>query len=147
MKHSNAPVRKVVRQKISQQREAGVAQVEMRCVRNAVSGELTFTLPEAPSANRWWRKFRNRMVLSDEAREYKSLVRMAYRSVELRGEIEVRVKWFRGRRAGDLDKRVPIVLDALQGVAYANDSQIVKLSAERIEAPRNPCMIVTVRAA
>ena len=29
---------------------------------------MILRLPEPPSANRWWRKFRNRMVLSPEAR-------------------------------------------------------------------------------
>lgn len=119
----------------------------MRCVRDAGSGALTFTLPVPISANRWWRKWRGRMVLSDEARAYKSLVRMAYRRAEIRGEIAIDVKWYRERRAGDLDKRLPIVIDSLQGVAYANDSQIVRLSASRFEDPKNPRLVVTVAPA
>lgn len=108
------------------------------------AGAITFTLPEPPSANRWWRKFRNRMVLSPEAREYKSLVCLAYRRAELRGPIAVEVVWYRGIRSGDLDKRLGVVLDALQGVAYVNDSQITHLTARRIDDPRKARVVVTV---
>lgn len=117
--------------------------LKMSCVRSS-EGALTFVLPVPCSANRWWRKWKNRMVLSDEARAYKALVRMAYRRQELRGEISVSLVWHRERRSGDLDKRIPIILDSLQGVAYANDSQITHLVASRCEDPKNPRVIVTV---
>jgi Holliday junction resolvase RusA-like endonuclease len=115
----------------------------MQCVRDA-TGALTFTLPVPPSANRWWRKWKNRMVLSDEAREYKSLVRMAYRRAELQGAVTVSIAWYRERRSGDLDKRLGVCLDALQGVAYATDAQITRIIASRFEDPKNPRLIVTV---
>lgn len=86
------------------------------------------------------------MVLSDEAREYKALVRQAFRRAELRGEISVSIAWYRERRSGDLDKRQGVVLDALQGVAYATDAQITRLLAMRFEDPKNPRVIVTVAA-
>jgi hypothetical protein len=46
-----------------------------------------------------------------------------------------------------LDKRIPIILDALQGVAYANDAQITHLTARRLEDPRNPRVVVAVSPA
>ena len=110
----------------------------------------SLTLPEPPSANRWWRKFKNRMVLSAEAREYKANVAaicMVNRVKPFAGEVCVTLAWYRGRKAGDLDKRIGIVLDALQGSFYANDSQIVSLSADRYEDKENPRLHVTVRAA
>jgi crossover junction endodeoxyribonuclease RusA len=122
------------------------APLTMQCVRDA-SGALTFTLPVPPSANRWWRKWKNRMVLSDEARNYKALVKAAYKRAEIRGEIAVEVTWHRERRSGDLDKRLGVVLDSLQGVAYATDAQIVRLTATRREDPKNPRLIVTVAPA
>lgn len=84
------------------------------------------------------------MVLSEEARAYKSLVCMAHRKQELRGEVSVDITWYRARRSGDLDKRLGVALDALQGVAYATDAQIVRLTASRFEDPKNPRLIVTV---
>lgn len=116
----------------------------MQCVRDAGTGALTFTMPVPVSSNRWWRKWRNRMVLSDEARSYKRLVAMAYRRAEIRGDIAVAITWYRERRSGDLDKRISIILDALQGIAYATDAQITHLEARRVEDPRQPRVVVTV---
>ena len=107
-------------------------------------------LPEPPSANRWWRKFRNRMVLSAEARAYKHMVALRcleHRIKPLSGEVVVQLEWYRGRKAGDLDKRIGIVLDALQGSMYGNDAQIVRLEADRYEDKANPRLFVSVRAA
>ena len=118
----------------------------MQCVRDA-GGALTFTMPVPPSSNRWWRKWKNRMVLSDEAREYKLLVAKAYRRAELKGDIAVSLTWYRERRSGDLDKRLGVILDSLQGIAYASDAQITQLTAKRVDDPKNARVIVTVSPA
>ncbi len=105
----------------------------------------TLTLPEPPSANRWWRKFRNRMVLSPEARAYKENVAQLAGHYHIeQGEIRVSIDWYRQRRSGDLDKRVGVALDALQGVLFANDSQIVELHTRRFDDPKKPRIVVTV---
>lgn len=105
----------------------------------------TLTLPVPPSSNRWWRKFRNRMVLSPEARAYKeNVAKLAGRYLIEQGEISVSIDWYRQRRSGDLDKRQNILLDALQGVLFANDSQVVELHARRFDDPKNPRIVVTV---
>jgi crossover junction endodeoxyribonuclease RusA len=111
---------------------------------------LKLTLPEPPSANRWWRKFRNRMVLSAEARAYKTLVWgyvMEHRGRPAGecGSVAVSIDWYRGRKAGDLDKRIGVLLDALQGLAYDNDSQVVELTARRFDDKQNPRVEVTIR--
>jgi hypothetical protein len=47
-----------------------------------------------------------------------------------------------------LDKRLGVLLDSLQGVAYENDSQIVELHATRSDAdPKHPRVVVTLRPA
>lgn len=116
---------------------------------------LQLVLPEPPSANRWWRKFRNRMVLSDEARTYRDETVVAA-CVEQLGcawrravipaprPVALAIDWHRRIKSGDLDKRLGVVLDALQGIAYENDSQIVKLIARRFDDKSNPRVEVTV---
>lgn len=127
-------------------------------VKASASGRrLTLTLPEPPSANRWWRKWKNRMVLSTEARQYKAfaLVRVVAATglhasrfpLFPTAPIRVTLTWYRGRKSGDLDKRLGVVLDALQGIGYRNDGQIVAIVAERLDRPGNPGLAVTVEEA
>lgn len=104
---------------------------------------VRLTLPEPPSANRWWRKWKNRMVLSTEARDYKAFVLVkAVASLGFHRSafplfrpqpVAVTITWDRKRKSGDLDKRLGVLLDSLQGIAYQNDSQIVKLVATRTD--------------
>jgi len=56
----------------------------------------------------------------------------------------VSVRWFRERKTGDVDKRGAVLLDALQGIAYDNDSQIRSYSIERFEDKDDPRMEVTI---
>ena len=107
---------------------------------------ITLTLPEPPSSNRWWRKWRNRMVLSKEARDYKLSLFGYLTSPPMKGPVRVEMTWYRGRKSGDLDKRQGVLLDALQGVVYKNDSQVEELHAYRKDRPRNPGIVVTVTA-
>lgn len=86
------------------------------------------------------------MVLSADARAYKHAVWMLtgrYRSqapdaflhpLFQEEMIRVSLTWFRSRKSGDLDKRLGILLDALQETVYANDRQIVELHAFRFDA-------------
>jgi crossover junction endodeoxyribonuclease RusA len=118
-----------------------------------VSG-VTLDLPEPPSANRWWRNVRGRMVTSAEARQYKAdVLRLAVEQtrrplsrarIAAPTPVRVTLVWFRGRKAGDLDKRIGVLMDALQGVCFENDSQVVELHATRIDRPRDAGVRVTV---
>lgn len=45
----------------------------------------------------------------------------------------ISLRWHRARRAGDLDKRLGVVFDALQGLLYDNDAQIIEISAKRVD--------------
>lgn len=114
-----------------------------------MTAPLVLTLPEPPSANRWWRNVGGRTVLSREAREYKAavavrLMMLRVRPIPAPAAVAVSLVWFRGRRSGDLDKRVGVLLDALQGTAYDNDSQITRLAAERRDDPGHARVEVTI---
>lgn len=93
---------------------------------------------EPPSANRWWRNVNGRMVTSKAAREYKDALAtqclvMRVQKIAVPTPISVRLVWFRGRKSGDLDKRIGVALDGLQGIWFDNDSQIVELNAKRVD--------------
>lgn len=98
---------------------------------------IVLVLPEPPSANRWWRRHGATMHLSREAKDYKSAVALRARCPEKpvfeTEPVSVVIVWRRDRKAGDLDKRLGVLLDALQGVVYANDSQVVQIWARRCD--------------
>ena len=97
---------------------------------------ISLTLKEPPSANRWWRNVGGRMVTSKDARESKEHVanvctKHRVRCIPTPEPVAVVVEWDRKRKSGDLDKRLGVLLDALQGSCYTSDSQIVRIVAER----------------
>jgi crossover junction endodeoxyribonuclease RusA len=107
-------------------------------------------LPQPPSANRYWRKFRNRIVRSAAASSYQEAVWMLasrYRCgdgpvifpVE---DLTLTLRWWRRRGQnnqfqGDLDNYLKVLLDALQGSLYTNDRQIVELHLYRMPDERD----------
>jgi crossover junction endodeoxyribonuclease RusA len=112
---------------------------------------LTLLLPEPPSANRWWRHVGPRVVTSQAAREYKQLVwfrllKARVATIPADVPVAISVDWFRARRSGDLDKRLGVLLDALQGTAYVNDGQITAITARRFDGDteRRGTVLVTI---
>ena len=74
------------------------------------------------------------MHLSREAKDYKADVATRAGAVTFTTEpVGVIVVWRRDRKAGDLDKRLGVLLDALQGVVYASDAQVVQIWARRCD--------------
>lgn len=74
------------------------------------------------------------------------------RAVDLRpafpeGDVVVVLQWWRAAKRGDLDGRIKVVLDALQGVAYTNDKQVAGLTMARGEDPERPRLEVEVHRA
>lgn len=108
---------------------------------------IEITLPTPPSANRYWRTYRGRTVVSEDAKIYKTTVGWLARAAvtePLRGDVSVTLNWHRPARRGDLDNVAKVTLDALQGIVYDNDSQIVELHAYRHDDKDNPRMVVRV---
>lgn len=108
---------------------------------------MTFTLPFPPSANRYWRMYNGRMVVSAEATAYKMQVMAATRETHARmftGNVSVTVRVYRPQKRGDLDNSIKILIDSLRGIAYADDSQIVALHAYRADDRHNPRAVVTI---
>ena len=109
--------------------------------------ELTFTLPYPPSANRYWRNVKGRMVVSADARAYKEEVGWTLKpriKEPLAGEVYVKVRIFRPRKIGDLDNALKILLDSLKGIVFLDDEQVVEIRANRFDDKANPRAEITV---
>ena len=108
---------------------------------------IRLTLPTPPSANRYWRTYRNRVTVSNEAKTYKTAVGWIARTTidePLQGDVSVTLRWHRPAKRGDLDNTAKVTLDALNGIAYSDDSQIVELHAYRFDDKDNPRMEVEI---
>jgi Holliday junction resolvase RusA-like endonuclease len=123
-----------------------------------VVGSLKIFLPVPPSNNAYWRAvvrpkkgggFRAFVILTDEAEAYKVAVQSAFRRVfglqrrPLEGPIELGIVWHRKIRSGDLSNRIKVLEDSLQHLAFENDSQVVRIVAERVDGGE-PGVWVTV---
>jgi Holliday junction resolvase RusA-like endonuclease len=112
---------------------------------------IALDLPEPPSANRYWRIARGRPYLSSEAKAYKLEARAIALRSGVRGlpypteALAVTLTWFRGRRAGDLDNRAKVAIDALNGLLWADDRQIVELHLYRQDRPKEGGLHLIVR--
>lgn len=113
---------------------------------------MRLTLPYPPSANRYWRTVRNVVLKSKDARDYQHRVRcVALDGIEqpkpLQGPVVVTVAIYRPQRSGDLDNRLKCLLDALKGIAFEDDSQVIEIHASRFDDKSNPRAEVTVEVA
>lgn len=109
---------------------------------------MIYEFPLPPSLNHYLRPLRGRMVKSTEAREYQTVVKMLAKAdgaTQLSGPVAVTVNIYRARAAGDLDNRLKVLLDSLQGVFYANDSQIRELHAYLDDDKARPRCTVEVK--
>lgn len=113
---------------------------------------VSVVLPYPPSANRYWRSYvvngSVRVVVSKEGKDYKrAAYRLAALSIKnpLDGPLFADYKVYRPRKAGDLSNRIKVVEDALEGVAYDNDNQIVEMHAKRFDDKENPRIEITIR--
>jgi Holliday junction resolvase RusA-like endonuclease len=99
--------------------------------------------------NHLYATFRGRRILSREGRAYKAKVGLLIKTAQVGtfdGPVSVGVKLYRPRKAGDLDGFLKSLLDSMTGLIYADDSQIVRLFAERFDDKHKPRAEVTVEA-
>jgi crossover junction endodeoxyribonuclease RusA len=86
-----------------------------------------------PSANTYYRKFRNVMVLSKKGREFKQRMLQRCRGMrKLHGPVCVYVTFYwKERRHRDLDNYFKALLDATKNVIFEDDDQVVKIIAAK----------------
>ena len=112
---------------------------------------MRVVLPVPPSANRWWRQGRAGLYTPTNVTAFKQRVAVACKNARIRKfpreqQVCVELWWYRKAKQGDLDKRVGILLDALQGHWYENDVQVATLHCYRLEDKVNPRLEVEVTA-
>ncbi|RYY96954.1 MAG: RusA family crossover junction endodeoxyribonuclease [Chitinophagaceae bacterium] len=104
--------------------------------------EVRLVLPYPPSANAYWRAAKGRgLVPSREALAYKIAVAhlaAAARVRPLAGPVRLTLTVYRPRRIGDLDNTLKVLGDALNGLAWLDDEQVVVIHAERADDADSP---------
>lgn len=110
---------------------------------------ISLTLPFPPSSNRYWRISKSgKPYVSEDAKAYKESVFYSVPSTLRRHlltcELTVTFKFYRPRKSGDLSNRIKILEDAMQGVIYKDDKQIVELHAWRFDDAMNPRVEVEI---
>ncbi len=107
------------------------------------------TFPTPPSGNRSVRRGATHQYGSPAWDAYLQGAHLTARvwrpvCVEPPATVDVWVRWYRGRAAGDLDNRLKTGLDALQGILYRRDSQITRIEAVRLDGDAVPRIEVIV---
>lgn len=113
---------------------------------------MRLILPVPPSWNRSYRAGKGRFYTPQAIVDFRTSVLVAGRNAHVRPFpreclVAVAFWWYRGRQAGDLDKRVSVVLDALAGVWYCDDAQVAEMHCYRLEDKRHPRLEVEVTEA
>lgn len=113
------------------------------------------TLPEPPSANRYWRLARHpypRLHRSAAATAYIKTVRQILAvawpaQIPYTGPVRLSMVWYRRCRRGDVSNRFKVLEDALQGLVYEDDSQVIEGSFRRDDrqlGQTSGCVVVTI---
>ena len=100
---------------------------------------LILNLP--PSANRAWRHTNGRTYMTREAKAYKELTYWKAKqqgAKPLEGPVILRGTIYFPNQRGDLSNRIKVLEDALQGAAYVNDSQVVRIDLSKAIDKKNP---------
>ena len=121
---------------------------------------MKFTMPYPPSLNVYWRNFRGRMVLSSEAKKYKSSVSELFKelyegavdrpdgglqALPTKKMVGLKIDVYRPRKSGDLDNTLKAILDSMSGHLYEDDRQVIEIHAKRHDDKDNPRVEIAVR--
>ena len=108
---------------------------------------IRLVLPYPPSANSYWRHAKGVTYLSREAKDYRKVVALIGANCRpLRGPIRLTAYVYRPRRIGDLGNCEKVLSDALQGIAFEDDAQVVEQHLYRHDDKANPRAEVLVES-
>lgn len=109
-----------------------------------------FRLHFPPSANTYWRMFKNRIYVSKQAKDYRISVRASVvdqQVKKMRGSLDVKLElYYKGKRKWDLDNRIKQTLDALQyAEVFDDDEQVVRIEAIKNTNSKEHYAIITIK--
>lgn len=105
------------------------------------------TLPLPPSANRYWRSyarkgkgggFHAQVVRSPEADAYKFEVMSVVDRSPTSEPVSITMRVYNKNKTRDLDNNIKVLLDALKGLLYDDDVQVVEIHAYKDIDHANP---------
>jgi crossover junction endodeoxyribonuclease RusA len=106
------------------------------------------TLPFPPLLNNLYCNVGRRRVLSERGKAYhRDVGIICGRMQPLAGAVAVHVDAYRPRRVGDIDGTTKVLFDALTGLAWDDDGQIVELHIFRRDDKARPRVEVLITAA
>ncbi len=111
-------------------------------------GELKLILPYPPSVNNLYATYQGRRITSAKGRKFKSDIAVLARQQGaklLAGDLVITFRVFRPKKIGDLDNRLKISQDALKGICFADDKQIIEIHAFRFDDKANPRIEIDVK--
>lgn len=115
-----------------------------------MSEKIYITLPYPPSANKIYRRGpRGQVMTTVDVRAYKKEVWVLCRQAKVKPFatkyfLNFTMRVYRPQLAGDLDNRIKVALDALNGNAFWDDRQIVEIHAFRFDDADNPRIEVEI---
>lgn len=112
------------------------------------SNVIKLVLPYPPSINSLYSTFRGRRIISAQGRKFKrdvAIIAKTQGAFILDGNLSVNFRVFRPRKIGDLDNRLKISQDALKGICFEDDKQIVEIHAFRFDDRTNPRIEIDIK--
>jgi len=109
---------------------------------------ITLTFPYPPSINNYWLASGHRRYISKRGMEFKKAVQEACIGIPSFEDqkIEVSILLFpRDKRLLDVDNVCKAILDSMNGIIYADDQNVWKLSIERREKIKGGGCQVTIQ--
>lgn len=109
---------------------------------------VEFVIPYPPSSNFYWRTVNGHPVVSEAAKVYKSVVASLLTGLVSQpwmGSIRLEIAVYRPRKVGDLSNTLKVLEDALRGIVFVDDKQVVDIALGRFDDKDRPraCVRVT----
>lgn len=113
---------------------------------------IRLVLPEPPSVNRVWRKGKGgKLYLAPSVARFRAGVLRAVRDAGIktppfgpRTAVRYELVWYRSRKSGDLSNRLKALEDALNGLVWHDDRQVVGFTCARVDGDRPGRVEVTI---